>query len=66
MAYHKCPVEDCVEQVPRNVYACKHHWFSLPKEIREQILIGYRSSAKIWLEADKAAREFWEKGKFLL
>jgi hypothetical protein len=56
---NKCPHPSCARQKPREVYACRPHWQSLPKKIRNLIWDGYRSSPSLWLKADKMATEFW-------
>ena len=59
---NKCPHPNCQKTKPREVYACKPHWFSLPASILQKIWKGYRSSAELWIEANNEALEFW-KGK---
>lgn len=57
---NKCPHPTCEVMKPREMYACKPHWFSLPKRIRDKIWTGYRSNIQLWLEADKEAQEYWK------
>lgn len=56
---NQCPHPDCKTQKPREQYACRSHWFSLPKNIRDKIWSGYRSSAEKWVSADKEAMAYW-------
>jgi len=39
---HKCPSPGCPHKVPSHKFACHTHWFSIPKEIRDDIWAGYR------------------------
>jgi hypothetical protein len=38
-----CPHPDCENSIPREVFACRMHWFSLPKELRSEIWANFRS-----------------------
>ncbi len=40
---HTCHAHDCDEPVPARLFACKLHWLSLRKSIRDAILREYRS-----------------------
>ena len=63
---NKCPHPTCEKMKPRDQYACRGHWFSLPKAIRDAIWNGYRNGASSWTAADKQAQDYWaseEKGK---
>lgn len=40
---HQCPGKECFRQVPQSQFACRDHWFSLPKHMRDAIWRGYRS-----------------------
>lgn len=58
---NKCMHPDCTIQKPRTQYACKKHWFSLPKTIRDKIWDGYRShNASEWVKASDEAIEYWQ------
>lgn len=59
----ECPHPDCERQISRTEYACRTHWFTLPKAIRDKIWTGFKSSARLWVEADKEARAFWQGEK---
>lgn len=56
---NRCPHPKCDAVKPRTMYACRKHWFELPRAIRDKIWKGYRESAALWLEADKEARAFF-------
>jgi hypothetical protein len=56
----KCPHPQCKNMKPRSQYACKNHWLALPKNIRDKVWTGFKTSSKIWLEADKEALAFWK------
>lgn len=61
-ALNKCPHPHCESLKPRNQYACRPHWFSLPKKIRDKGWEGYRKSASLWATAHDEALAYW-KGK---
>lgn len=39
---HECPAPGCTRRVPSIMYACRQHWFALPKSIRDEIWRAYR------------------------
>lgn len=41
MAHH-CHATNCNEEVPRERFMCRRHWFSLPASIRYRIQLHYR------------------------
>lgn len=41
---HKCPSNDCEAQVALSMFACRAHWFSLPKPMRDRIWSAYRGN----------------------
>lgn len=45
MSGHRCPAPGCEAQVPSNQYACRAHWYSLPKPLRDAIWDAYRDEA---------------------
>lgn len=62
---HNCRWVGCNKQVPLNMWACKIHWFKLPKSLRDAIWAGYRpgqeddlNPSPQWVEADERAREY--------
>lgn len=40
---HECPGKGCTITVPTSQLACRNHWFSLPKPLRDRIWSAYRS-----------------------
>ncbi len=40
---HTCHATGCRVAVPRRMFMCRHHWFSLPKALRDRIWATYRS-----------------------
>lgn len=36
-ASHPCPAPPCERRVPQHHFACRDHWFLLPKELRVEI-----------------------------
>lgn len=59
MSQNQCPHPKCEAMKPTSMYACRSHWFSLPKNIKAKIWRGYKENASLWLEADKEAIAFW-------
>lgn len=41
MSLHKCP--GCDAQLPRNILACRQHWYSLPADLRREINRTWKS-----------------------
>lgn len=39
---HICHAPGCRKHVPPKLFACKDHWFALPKEFRDSIWLEYR------------------------
>lgn len=44
---HTCHAPDCTRQVPPKMFACREHWFRLPKNIRDAIWREYRDGQEI-------------------
>lgn len=42
---HKCPKEGCAIELPREILACRPHWFALPMELRNRINRTWRGGA---------------------
>lgn len=40
---HQCPGLNCAATVPTSQVACRAHWYSLPKPLRDRIWWAYRS-----------------------
>ncbi len=49
MTAHTCHAPGCQRAVPPRMFACRGHWFSLPKRLRDAIWATYRPGQ----EADK-------------
>lgn len=39
---HTCHMTSCKKNVPPEMFACKRHWYMVPKPIRDQIWQTYR------------------------
>ena len=59
---HTCHATGCNTEVPPTMFACKRHWFMVPKAIRDRIWATYREGqcddwkpSREYLEAAKAA-----------
>ena len=42
----RCPIPGCKVDVASDMFACKRHWFSLPKYIRDEIWASYRDGIR--------------------
>lgn len=63
MATHTCPHPNCNKQVPDHLYACRPHWYSLPTDIRHNILEAYRLfgvPSTPLREAHRRAEQHWD------
>lgn len=62
---HLCNWPDCRRPVPYDMWGCRTHWFTLPGEIREAILSGWRFGrgrlSPEWRAAHEKALE-WIRG----
>lgn len=58
---HTCHATGCVTKVPPEMFACRKHWYALPKSLRDRIWATYRPGQcddwKISSEYADAARE---------
>jgi len=66
MAAHTCHHPRCDKPVPEAMFACKGHWFSLPKKIRDRIWAEYVPGQEItktptgsYLNAAVEAIHYW-------
>ena len=41
---HECPGPGCTARVPRDMLACRTHWFQVDKPTRDRVWAAYRSS----------------------
>lgn len=61
---HTCPRTGCSARVPDSMFACRPHWYTLPKAIRDEIWWAFRKrgvgSAEL-TAAHLAALEHWEQ-----
>ena len=65
MAAHLCHAPGCKTAVPPKMFACRPHWFALPKAMRDAIWATYRDGQEVtkdpspeYLEAARAAVEY--------
>lgn len=66
MSDHLCHRPGCTVPVPPKMFACRAHWFSLPKPIRDSIWSAYRPGQErdkdpsdVYLAAALDAFEYW-------
>jgi len=51
---HGCHWAGCVKQVPPAMWGCSHHWFRLPKHLRDLIWNTYEPGQEIGMDPSKA------------
>lgn len=60
-AMRGCPAPGCHRSIGLEMFACREHWFSLPKEIRDEVWSSYRHRLRVAksddLDARRSARE---------
>jgi hypothetical protein len=56
LSTHKCPAPGCDADVPSTMFACRPHWRSLPKPIRDEVWRAYQEDGAL-SEAHMAAME---------
>ena len=58
---HRCAHPDCEQMIPLGLFACREHWFALPKAIRSALHSAYariRTGSVLGIDAhDKASAE---------
>lgn len=66
MAKHLCHHPRCNTPVPEALFACKPHWFSLPKQMRDRIWAEYVPGQEVtktptgsYLNAATDAIDWW-------
>ena len=65
MAAHLCHAPGCKTPVPSKMFACRPHWYALPKPMRDAIWATYRDGQEVtkdpgpeYLEAARAAVDY--------
>lgn len=61
---HVCPAPGCEEQVDRSMLACRAHWFSIPKPLRDEVweaFLGDGPGSEQHFAAINACIDFLEK-----
>ena len=63
---HKCHHPHCSTEVPPRLFACKKHWFALPKKFRDDLWATYRKGQEVdkrpsgdYLRAVSVAIHWW-------
>jgi len=66
---HTCHWPGCLREVPPKMWGCPRHWFTLPKQIRDDIWRTYRLGQEIdkhpsqeYMDAAQRAQD-WIKTK---
>ena len=67
---HTCHWPGCEEEVPPSLWGCRHHWFLLPRKLRQRIWRTYRPGqekdkqpSKAYIEAAQAAQD-WIQSRY--
>jgi hypothetical protein len=47
MTAHVCHAPGCRTPVPPKMFACRSHWYALPKRLRDAIWAAYRPGQEI-------------------
>ena len=62
---HTCHAPGCRTAVPPKMFACRPHWFALPRQLRDAIWATYRPGQEVtkdpspaYLEAAAAAARY--------
>lgn len=65
---HTCHHPRCTTRVPEKMFACRLHWYSLPKSLRDRIWATYVPGQEItktpsgdYLNAAMACVAYWEE-----
>lgn len=61
---HICPKPECGAEVMDEMFACKKHWFELPRPIRDEIWRAYRRhgvGSEQLTAAHLAADDWWDE-----
>jgi hypothetical protein len=58
---NKCPHPQCNNMKPLDQYACRRHWYTLPKSLQNKIWEGFKKGklSDDWQRAHLAALEYW-------
>ena len=56
---HPCPYPECPASVPQHQFACRAHWYLLPRRLRDDISLSYRRDAAAHAEAMADAVTFY-------
>jgi hypothetical protein len=57
MGEHRCPAPGCPVQVPDEFFACSRHWYSLPKQLRDELWHAYAGGRGVGKPRHRAALE---------
>lgn len=45
---HRCPWPGCKVTVEAHAWGCRHHWFAIPRELRQRVWAHYRRGQTVW------------------
>lgn len=37
MSGRECPAPGCARRIPTSMFACRMHWYQVPKELRDEV-----------------------------
>lgn len=52
---HRCPSPGCTARVPHGRFACRSHWFTIPKNLRDELWAAFRNHGVLSEEYAEAA-----------
>ena len=52
---HTCHVPSCHVSVPRQMLMCKHHWYMVPKALRDRVWATYENGQEAGLATPSEA-----------
>lgn len=64
-AAHQCHAHGCTRRVPPRMFACRQHWFGLPKKIQDAFKPRDEAAALVCAGYLQEAIAFAEKAKSL-
>jgi hypothetical protein len=41
--FHKCPVENCQNQLPSHILMCRPHWAMVPIDLKQRVYAAWNS-----------------------
>lgn len=70
----RCAHPVCSKAIPRGMFACTSHWFSLPQAMQDELLDaratfcredGSSSSVRVLTASETSARNYWKENQIV-